>query len=166
MPDINEYRTKIEAIKQRLEGSNGEDGDDIGELKQRLDTVRASLQRKQEIIDENKGEIERLREENGQLSAMLGDALAALEAQSQGGIKEIVHSIDTEFADLLSENEAATDSQVDGQTDEQTDEQTGGRREPTTEDTASQEAETTDDKWEPEKGSAPALQRIMGRVRR
>ena len=162
MPDINEYRTKIEAIKQRLEGSNGEDGDDIGELKQRLDTVRASLQRKQEIIDGNKGEIERLREENGQLSAMLGDTLAALEAQSQGGIKEIVQSIDTEFADLLSDNEAVTDNQADGQTDEQT----GGRREPATEDTASQEAETTDDKWEPEKNSAPALQRIMGRVRR
>ncbi len=162
MPDINEYRTKIEAIKQRLEGSNGGDGDDIGELKQRLDTVRASLQRKQEIIDGNKAEIERLREENGQLSAMLGDALAALEAQSQGGIKEIVQSIDTEFADLLSDSEAVTNNRVDGKTGEQT----GGRRVPATEDTASQEAETTDDKWEPEKDAVPALQRIMGRVRR
>ncbi len=155
MPDINEYRTKIEAIKQRLEESNGEDGDDIGELKQRLETVRASLQRKQEIIDSNKGEIERLREENGQLSAMLGEALAALEAQTQGGIKDIVSSIDTEFADLLSDNEAATDNQADGRT--------GDRRAPATGDTASQEAKTTDGKWEPEKESIPALQRIMGR---
>lgn len=151
MPDINEYRTKIEAIKKRLEGSNGEDGDDIGELKQRLETVRASLQRKQEIIDSNKGEIEKLREENGQLSDMLGEALTALEAQNQGGIKEIVSSIDTEFADLLTDNEAATDNQ------------TGGRRAPASDDTASQEAKTTDSDWEPEKESIPALQRIMGR---
>lgn len=151
MPDINEYRTKIEAIKKRLEGSNGEDGDDIGELKQRLETVRASLQRKQEIIDSNKGEIERLREENGQLSDMLGEALTALEAQNQGGIKEIVSSIDTEFADLLTDNEAATDNQ------------TGDRRAPASDGTASKEAKTTDSDWEPEKESIPALQRIMGR---
>ena len=166
MPEISEYRTKIEAIKQRLEGSNGEGGDEIGELKQRLETVRAGLQRKQEIIDGHRSEIETLREENGQLSDMLGQALAALEAQSQGGIKEIVQSIDTEFADLLADDGAATDSQAGSQVDSQADGQTGGRRAPATEGIASQEAPSADDKWEPEKESAPALQRILGRVRR
>ena len=117
MPEVNEYRTKFEAIKQRLPGSNV----DIRKLKERLGAVRDSLQRNQEIIDSQRGEIEALGEENGQLSEMLGQAVAALEAQSQGGIKEIIQSIDTEFADLLSDNEAATDNQADGQT--------GGRRE-------------------------------------
>lgn len=154
MPEVSEYRTKIEAIKQRLEGSNGEGGDEIGELKQRLDTVRAGLQRKQEIIDRQNGEIETLRDENGQLSDMLGQALAALETQSQGGIKEIVQSIDTEFADLLADDAAVTADQA------------GGQPSPADGNAASQQAKSTDAKWNPEKESAPALQRIMGRVRR
>ena len=64
-------------------------------MKERLGTVRDSLQRKQETIDSQKAEIAALREENAQLSDMLGQALAALEAPSQGGIKEIVQNIDS-----------------------------------------------------------------------
>ncbi len=103
MPEVEEYRTKIETIKERLNKSNGEGGDEIRELKERLGTVRDSLQRKQETIDSQKAEIATLRDENAQLSDMLGDALVALEAPSQGGIKEIVQSIDSEFAGLLAD---------------------------------------------------------------
>ena len=54
MPEVHEYRIKFEAIKQRLPGSNV----DIRKLKERLGTVRDNLQRNQEIIDSQRGEIE------------------------------------------------------------------------------------------------------------
>jgi uncharacterized phage infection (PIP) family protein YhgE len=176
MPEVDEYRTKIEAIKQRLDGSNGEGNEEIRELKERLGTVRDNLRRKQETIDSQAAEIETLREENGQLSEMLGQAVAALEAQSQGGIKEIVQSIDTEFADLLAEGDtAATPS---GQAEGPAEEQGGGRREPTSNEAepTSNEAEPAADAaesdssegatWDPDNEAPPALKRIMGRRRR
>jgi hypothetical protein len=166
MPQVEEYRTKIEAIKERLNGSNGEGGDEIGKLKERLATVRDSLKVKQETIDSQKAEIAGLRDENAQLSDMLGQAVAALEAQSQGGIKEIVQSIDSEFADLLADD-AGPAEQGTGD---------GGRREPATAEPHSQEPQSQEDpsqedpsegsKWEPENESPPALQRIMGRRKR
>jgi hypothetical protein len=161
MAEVEEYRTKIEAIKERLNGSNGEGGDEIVKLKERLATVRDSLKVKQETIDSQIAEIAGLRDENTQLSDMLGQALAALEAQSQGGIKEIVQSIDSEFADLLADG-AAPAAQGDGD---------GGRREPASPEPHSQEHQSQEDpsegsKWEPENESPPALQRIMGRRKR
>ncbi len=158
MPEVEEYRTKIEAIKERLKRSNGEGGDEIRELKERLGTVRDSLQRKQVTIDGQKAEIATLREENAQLSDMLGQALVALEAPRQGGIKEIVQSIDSEFAGLLADNEA----QPEG---------TGGdgdRRgsvptEAEPQEDSSQGTPSAEPKWEPENESPPALQRILGR---
>ncbi len=157
MPGINEYRTKFEAIKQRLAGSNVEGNEDIRKLKERHETVRDSLQRKQEIIDSQKGEIEALREENEQLSELLGQAVAALEAQSQSGIKKIIQSIDTEFADLLAVGDAAVapDGQAEGQDSD--------RREPASKEVGSQPAPSEGAKWDPEKESLPVLQRIMGR---
>ncbi len=156
MPEVNECRTKFEAIKQRLAGSNVEGNEDIRKLKERLGTVRDSLQRKQEIIDSQKGEIEALREENGQLSEMLGQAVVALEAQSQGGIKEIIQSIDTEFADLLADGDAvaAPAGQAEGQGSD--------RREPASNEAESQPTPSEGAKWDPEKESLPACRRIMG----
>ncbi len=154
MPEVQEYRTKIEAIKERLKRSNGAGGDEIRELKERLGTVRDSLQRKQETIDSQTAEIATLREENAQLSDMLGQALVALEAPSQGGIKEIVQSIDSEFAGLLADSEAQSEHDTGGD---------GGRREPPAAEADSQEAPSEDSEWEPENESVPALQRIMGR---
>jgi chromosome segregation ATPase len=161
MPEVEEYRTKIEAIKERLNGSNGEGGDEIVKLKERFATVRDSLKVKQETIDSQIAEIAGLRDENAQLSDMLGQAVAALEAQSQGGIKEIVQSIDSEFADLLADGAAPAEP---GTGD-------GGRREPATAEPHSQEPQSQEDtsegsKWEPENESPPALQRIMGRRKR
>ncbi len=150
MPDVNEFQTKIEAIKQRLAASIVEDNEEIRKLKERLGTVRDSLQRKQEIIDSQKGEIEALREETGQLSEMLGQAVAALEAQSQGGIKKIIQSIDTEFANLLADGDAAAAPA------EQAEGQGSDRREPESQPAPSEGAE-----WDREKESPPALQRIM-----
>ncbi|MCH8189297.1 MAG: hypothetical protein IIB66_11500 [Proteobacteria bacterium] len=160
MPEVEEYRTQIEAITERLKRSNGEGGQEIRELKERLGTVRDALQRKQDTIDSQKAEIATLRDENAQLSEMLGQALAALEAQSQGGIKEIVESIDSEFAGLLVDGEAQSehDTGADGGD--------GGRREPPTAEADSQEAPSEPPKWEPENESVPALQRIMGRHKR
>ncbi len=155
MPEVNEYRTKFEAIMQRLAGSNIESNEDIRKLKERHGTVRDSLQRKQEIIDSLKGEIEALREENGQLSEMLGQAVAALEAQSQSGIKEIIQSIDTEFAALLAAGDAAAapDGQAEGQDSD--------RREPASKEVVSQPAPSEGAKWDPEKESLPVLKRTL-----
>ena len=155
MPEVNEYRTKFEAIMQRLAGSNIEGNEDIRKLKERHGTVRDSLQRKREIIDSLKGEIEALREENGQLSEMLGQAVAALEAQSEGGIKEIIESIDTEFADLLADGGAAAapTGQAEGQGSD--------RREPASKEAESQPAPSEGAKWDPEKESLPALRRRL-----
>ncbi len=126
MPEVEEYRTKIEALQERLKRSDGEGGDEIRELKERLGSVRDSLQRKQETIDSQKAEIATLREENAQLSDMLGQALVALEAPSPGGIKEIVQSIDSEFAGLLADDEAQP--QPEQEPEQEGD---GGRRAPT-----------------------------------
>ncbi len=158
MPEVEEYRTKIEAIKERLKRSNGEGGDQIRELKQRLGTVRDSLQRKQKTIDSQKAEIATLREENAQLSDMLGQALVALEAPSQGGIKEIVQSIDSEFVGLLADDQAQPESTGGA----------GGQRgsvptEADSQEDPSQNTRSAEPKWEPENESPPALQRILGR---
>ncbi len=144
MPEVEDYRIKIEAIKEHLKRSSGEGEDEVRALKERLGTVRDSLRRKQEIIDSQKSEIAALHEEKAQLSDMLGQALAAFEAQSQGGIKEIVQSIDSEFADLLADEEAPPE-QADSQGD------------------SSPETPSADSKWEPENETPPALQRILGR---
>ncbi len=156
MPEVKECRTNFEAIKQRLDRSNVEGNEDIRKLNERLGTVRDSLQRKQEIIDSQKGEIEALREENGQLSEMLGQAVVALEAQSQGGIKEIIQSIDAEFADLLADGDAvaAPAGQAEGQGSD--------RREPASNEAESQPTPSEGAKWDPEKESLPARRRIMG----
>ena len=162
MREIEEFRTKIEAIKERLNGSNGEGNNEIRELKERLGTVRDSLKFKQETIDSQKAEIAELREENEQLSDMLGQAVDALDAQSQSGIKEIVQSIDSEFASLLGDG-AASGEQGDG-----------GRRDPVSTELQPEEPDTEESQevpseesdWEPENESPPALQRIMGRHKR
>ena len=113
MPEVQEFRTKIEAITERLGECNGADSDVVRGLKERLGMVRDSLQRKQEIIDSQNAEIAGLREENGQLSDMLGQAVTALETQDQGGIREIVQSIDNEFAGLLVDGEAQAEQGTD-----------------------------------------------------
>ena len=160
MPEVEDYRIQIEAITERLKRSNGEGGHEFRELKERLGTVRDSLRRKQETIDSQKTEIATLRDENAQLSDLLGQALAALEAQSQGGIKEIVQSIDSEFAGRLADGEAQSEH------DTGDDDGDGGRREPATAEADSQEAPSENPKWEPKNESVPALQRIMGRHKR
>ena len=163
MSEVEEYRIKIEAIQERLKASGSDGDDEVRELKERLGAVRDSLQRKQETIDSQKAEIAVLHEESAQLSDMLGQALAALEVQNQGGIKEIVQSIDSEFAGLLAADEAQPEEADAGED--------GGRREPANAEADSQEAEYQETssegpKWDPENESAPALQRIMGRKKR
>jgi len=163
MSEVEEYRIKIEAMQERLKASGSDGDDEVRELKERLGAVRDSLRHKQETIDGQKADIATLREESAQLSDMLGQALAALEAQNQGGIKEIVQSIDSEFAGLLAADE--------GQPEEAEADEDGDRREPANAETDSDEAEIQDassegPKWDPENESAPALQRIMGRKKR
>ena len=108
MTAVSEYKTQIEEIQKRLNGANGHKDHRIGEFKERLSAVRSSLLRKQEIIDAQTREIAELRDENGQLSDMLGQALAALNEQSKDGLQEIVRSFDSEFSGLLSDEGAET----------------------------------------------------------
>ncbi len=110
MTAVSEYKTQIEEIQKRLNGANGHNDHRIGEFKERLSAVRSSLLRKQEIIDAQTREIAELRDENGQLSDMLGQALAALDEQSKDGLQEIVQSFDSEFSGLLSDEGAKADS--------------------------------------------------------
>ncbi len=181
MPEVDDYRIKIEAIKERLERSSGEGGDEIRVLKERLGTVRDSLQRKQETIDNQKSEIAALRDENAQLSEMLGQAVAALETQGQGGIKEIVQTIDSEFAGLLNDGEAQADGDGGGQRapgpaeaesqaaetetaeTETAETETAESQAAETETVESEAVESEASRWEPENEAPPALQRILER---
>ena len=174
MSEVSEYRTQIEAIQKRLNGSNGHGGEEIGKLKERLGEIRSSLLRKQAIIDDQKREIESLREEKAQLSEMLGQALAALDGQSKDGLKEIVQSFDSELSGLLSdaEPEAAVAEDTspkskDGSEPKQATPEDGGQCKPSSSDEPGQAppaGEAAAD-WEPGNDS-PALRRIMGRRRR
>jgi hypothetical protein len=105
MTGISEYKTQIDEVRKRLDGTSGHGGDHIDELKDRLSSVRSTLLRKQEIIESQKQEIENLRDENRQLSEVLSQALSALDAQPQGGLREVVQDFDSQISDLLGDGE-------------------------------------------------------------
>jgi len=173
MTAVSEYKTQIEEIRKRLNGANGHNGDRIGELKERLSAVRSSLLRKQEIIEAQTREIAGLRDENGQLSEMLGQTLAALDEQAEGGLQEIVQSFDSEFSGLLSDEGAETvaagnpEPEAETETKEAGPDSGGGRRDPPSEVAGAQKPRSDDAGPEPEfENESPALRRIMGRRRR
>ncbi len=192
MTAVNEYKTQIEEIRKRLNGANGQIGNRIGEFKERLSAVRSSLLRKQDIIDAQTREIADLRDENGQLSDMLGQALAALDEQSKDGLQEIVQSFDSEFSGLLidegagavaavaavaaeagtPEPEAVAEAAKAAKASEAGPDSGGGRRDPPSEVigsevTGAQQPRSDAADPEPEfENESPALRRIMGRRRR
>ncbi len=177
MTEVEEFRTKIEAITERLGESSGADNDVVRELKERLGMVRDSLQRKQETIDSQHAEIAGLREENAQLSDMLGQAVTALETQNQGGIREIVQSIDSEFAGLLTDGEAQVEQVTDNDSDQQeaasgeaesqeTESQETESQETESQEIESQETESQNSEWQPDNEAPRTLKRIMGRRKR
>jgi hypothetical protein len=192
MPEVEEFRTKIEAITERLGESNGADSDVVRGLKDRLGKVRDSLQCKQETIDIQNREIAGLREANAQLSDMLGQAVSALEIQDQGGIREIVQNIDSEFAGLLADGEAQVEQGTDtdsgqleaesGETQSQeaqsqeteseeiqiqgTESEEIQIQETESQEIQPQETETQNSEWEPDNEAPRTLKRIMGRRKR
>ena len=175
MTAVSEYKTQIEEIQKRLNGASGHSGDRIGELKERLSAVRSSLLRKQEIIDAQTREIADLRDENGQLSDMLGQALAALDEQSKGGLQEIVQSFDSEFSGLLSDEGAEAvaaeagnpEPEAEAEAKEAGPDSGGDRRDPPSEVAGAQKPRSDGAGPEPEiENESPALRRIMGRRRR
>ncbi len=175
MTAVSEYKTQIEEIQKRLNGANGHDGDRIGELKERLSAVRSSLLRKQEIIDAQTREIADMRDENGQLSDMLGQALAALDEQSKYGLQEIVQSFDSEFSGLLSDEGAEAvaaeagnpEPAAEAEAKEAGPDSGGDRRDPPSEVAGAQKPRSDGTGPEPEiENESPALRRIMGRRRR
>ena len=182
MTAVSEYKTQIEEIQKRLNGANGHDGDRIGELKERLSTVRSSLLRKQEIIDAQTREIAGLRDENGQLSDMLGQALAALDEQSKGGLQEIVENFDSEFSGLLSDGGAEAvaaevgnpepeagnpEPEAEAKAGDAGPDNGGDRRDPPSKGAGAGKPRSDDADPEPAlENESPALRRIMGRRRR
>ncbi len=176
MTAVSEYKTQIEEIQKRLDGANGHNGDRIGELKDRLSVVRSSLLRKQEIIDAQTREIADLRDENGQLSDMLDQALAALDKQSEGGLQEIVQSFDSEFSGLFSDEGAEAVAAEAGNPQPEAEapkakeagpDSGGDRRDPPSEVAGERKPWSNDADPEPElENESPALRRIMGRRRR
>ncbi len=180
MTAVSEYKTKIEEIQKRLDGANGHNGEQIGELKERLGAIRSSLLRKQEIIDAQSREIADLRDENGQLSDMLGQALAALDEQSKSGLQEIVQSFDSEFSGLLGEAGAEAVAEAGAaeaghpepdaeaaKANENGPDGGGDQRDALSEVAGEREPRSGDADPEPEfESESPALRRIMGRRRR
>ncbi len=175
MTAVSEYKTQIEEIRKRLNGANGHHGDRIDELKERLSAVRSSLLRKQEIIDAQTREIAGLRDENGQLSDMLGQALAALDEQSKGGLQEIVENFDSEFSGLLSDGGAEAvaaeagnpEPEAEAEAGEAGPDSGGDRRDPPSKGAGAGKPRSDDADPEPElENESPALRRIMGRRRR
>ncbi len=83
---------------------------------------------------------------------MLGQAVEALETQSQGGIKEIIQSIEPAFADLLADGDAV--AAPAGQAEWQS----GDQREPMSKEAESQPALSVGAKWDLEMESPPLLQ--------
>ncbi len=181
MTAVSEYKTQIEEIRKRLNGANGHHGEPIGELRERLGAVRSSLLRKQEIIDAQTREIAGLRDENGQLSDVLGQALAALDEQSKGGLQEIVQSFDSEFSGLLSDEGAEAVAAEAGNPEPEVETEApkapkgeaagpdsrGGRQDPPSEGAGAGRPRSDDADPEPELDAGPpALRRIMGRRRR
>jgi chromosome segregation ATPase len=185
MTAISEYKTQIEEVRKRLNGANGHHGDRIGELKERLSAVRSSLLRKQEIIDAQTQEIADLRDENGQLSDMLDQALAALDEQSKGGLQEIVQSFDSEFSGLLSDEGAEAvavaavaaeavaaeagnpEPEAEAKAGDAGPDNGGDRRDPPSKGAGAGKPRSDDADPEPEiENESPALRRIMGRRRR
>ncbi len=172
MTAISEYKTRIDEIQKRLNGSNDHGGDQIDELKQRLSAVRASLLRKREIIENQKREIADLRDENAQLSEMLGQALSALDEQSRSGLQTIVQSFDAEFSGLLSDGapEAAVAEDIEPEPEAAAVANEAGadgddRLEPPPSD-GEQEPEPEPEPEIELESELPALRRIMGRRRR
>ena len=174
MTVASRYKTQIDEIRKRLNKSDDHDGDHIDELKDRLSSVRSSLLRKQETIESQKQEIETLREDNGQLSDLLGQALSALNAQPDGGLREVVREFDSQISGLLGDNgpppadaggdppkaeaELSQDPpKAEAEPSAPSSERGDGRQDP-----RSNEVEAA---WQPETES-PALKRIMGRRRR
>ncbi len=184
MTAVSEYKTRIEEIRKRLNGADGHHGERIGELKERLSAVRSSLLRKQETIDAQTREIAGLRDENGQLSDMLGQALAALDEQSKGGLQEIVQSFDSAFSGLLSDEGAgAAKAEAEAgnpvpeaeakapEAKEAGPDSGGDQRDPPSEVAGAGKPGSDDVDPEPEpepeiETESPALRRIMGRRRR
>ncbi len=180
MTAVSEYKTQIEEIQKRLNGANGHHGERMGELKERLSAVRSSLLRKQEIIDAQTREIAGLRDENGQLSDMLGQALATLDEQSKGGLQEIVQSFDSEFSSLLSDEGAEAvavaavaaeagnpEPEAEAEAGEAGPDGGGDRRDPPSEVAGAGKPRPDDADPKPElENESPALKRIMGRRRR
>ncbi len=178
MTAVSEYKTQIEEIQKRLNGADGHNGDRIGELKERLSAVRSSLLRKQEIIDAQTRESADLRDENGQLSDMLGQALAALDEQAEGGLQEIVQSFDSEFSGLLSDEGAEAvaavavsagnpEPEAEAEAKEAGPDSGGDRQDPPSEVAGARKPRSDDAGPESEiEAESPALRRIMGRRRR
>jgi hypothetical protein len=123
-----------------------------------------------------------LREENGQLSDMLGQAVTALETQDQGGIREIIQSIDNEFVGLLVDGEAQAEQGTDADSGQQgaefgeaetqeaesqeTEIQETEIQETESRETESQENGSRNSGWQPDDESPRTLKRIMGRRKR
>ncbi len=186
MTQINELRQQVENVRKRLGQLDGQDSDQVGEIKERLSSIKSELLRKQQIIEEQQREIETLREENRQLSEILTQALSALDEQAKVGVHEVVQELDAEISDLLSkvasapadDEDAAGSAPLDasngtgetgaasaaepaqpergGDGQAQTDNASDGPHTPTGE---------GERRWDPESES-PALRRIMGRSRR
>ncbi len=50
MTAVSEYKTQIAEIQKRLNGADGHNGDQIGELKERLSAVRSSREPERERL--------------------------------------------------------------------------------------------------------------------
>jgi predicted nuclease with TOPRIM domain len=111
MGNVDGLKVQVEEMKQRLCASDAEHPTETGEFKDRLASIKATLQTKQDEIDrlavENKqlqgkqDEIDRLAAENKQLHGMLKEVLSAIDEHQSKASGDMLRAFYTETAVLV-----------------------------------------------------------------
>ena len=118
MGNVDGLKVQVEEMKQRLCASDAQQPTETGEVKDRLASIKAILQGKQNEIErlatENKqlhgkqDEIERLAAENKQLHGMLKEVLSAIDEHQSKTSGDILRAFYAETAALIEPAKAAT----------------------------------------------------------
>ena len=94
MGNVDGLKVQVEELKQRLCASDAQPPTDTGEFKDRLRSIKATLQGKQD-------EIARLAAENTQLRGMLKEVLSAIDEHQSKASENVLRAFYAETAALV-----------------------------------------------------------------
>ena len=161
MASIDGLRQQVEELKQRLNDPASQTAAEPGELKSRLDSIKADLEGKQEQIVELStekqqlaAEKDRLQAENEQLRTLLNEVLSALNGQQADPSSQLLSEFLAETGPLVEPNRADPETVIAA----------GPPADLAPDPAAAPEA--PEDAAEAEEEESPALRRIMRRSRR